>query len=326
MLEIFEGYPIGGCLPDEPGTSFPVLSKVGEITRPPSVDLRAQCSPVENQQKIGSCVANAVVGALEYHQIRAGRELRDLSRLFVYYNARKLAGRLGEPGCSRRIALASVLGWGVCPEAMWPYQEALVEEEPGRDCYKAAENFRAVEFAELEHGDPVKDALASGLPVVFGMATPKRMMAIDARHSGQMKPPANGQWEGANSGHAMLLVGYDDRENAFLVRNSWGADWGLEGHVWIDYAVLDHYTRAPVYPNAPKPFAVGNTAEHRAYQVSGPSADQFLQAAAQTVAPALQAELQTARQSAASALEDHLSKAKQSIRDRLRGPGAGGGY
>jgi C1A family cysteine protease len=28
-------------------------------------------------------------------------------------------------------------------------------------------------------------------------------------------------------GHAVLAVGYDDPQNAFIVRNSWGTDWVL---------------------------------------------------------------------------------------------------
>lgn len=326
MLERINGYTIGGCLPDEPGQSFPVLEKAGAISAPAAVDLRPRCSAVEDQRAIGSCVANSIVGALEYHQALRGGAVRDLSRLFVYYNARKLAGsETLDAGCSRRKALASVLAWGVCPEAMWPYQDVMVNELPTRDSYKAAERFLGVAFAELDHGDPVKDALASGLPVVFGMGVPRQLLMAEGGRTGRMRPPADGKWEDATSGHAMLIVGYDDRENAFLVRNSWGSKWGEAGHVWIDYDVMAHYTQPPVY-HGEKPFVIGAIAETRAYSLSGPSAEQFMQSAALAAGPRLMAEMQAARQSAGNSLDEHLSKAKQSIRDRLRGPGAGGGY
>ena len=56
---------------------------------PPKVDLRPYMTIVEDQQQIGSCVANAVVGAYEYLAKRYhGDESLDVSRLFVYYNAR----------------------------------------------------------------------------------------------------------------------------------------------------------------------------------------------------------------------------------------------
>jgi C1A family cysteine protease len=39
-------------------------------------------------------------------------------------------------------------------------------------------------------------------------------------------------------GHAVLAVGYDDASREFLVRNSWGPDWGLKGYFKMPYAYL----------------------------------------------------------------------------------------
>ena len=39
-------------------------------------------------------------------------------------------------------------------------------------------------------------------------------------------------------GHAVLAVGYDDATQTFLVRNSWGADWGQAGYFTMPYAYL----------------------------------------------------------------------------------------
>jgi hypothetical protein len=35
--------------------------------------------------------------------------------------------------------------------------------------------------------------------------------------------------------HTMLIIGWDDAKGAFLVRNSWGQDWGMAGDVWVSY-------------------------------------------------------------------------------------------
>jgi C1A family cysteine protease len=40
-------------------------------------------------------------------------------------------------------------------------------------------------------------------------------------------------------GHAVMAVGYDDASKRFLVRNSWGADWGLQGYFTMPYSYLD---------------------------------------------------------------------------------------
>ncbi|MBL8526222.1 MAG: hypothetical protein JNL68_00910, partial [Burkholderiales bacterium] len=51
---------------------------------PAAVDLRAWCSPIEDQGTIGSCTAHAGVGMIEYYQRRAFGKHVDASRLFLY--------------------------------------------------------------------------------------------------------------------------------------------------------------------------------------------------------------------------------------------------
>jgi len=44
-------------------------------------------------------------------------------------------------------------------------------------------------------------------------------------------------------GHAVLIVGYDDTTQSFVVKNSWGTDWGESGYFKIAYSQLS----SPVY-------------------------------------------------------------------------------
>lgn len=39
--------------------------------------------------------------------------------------------------------------------------------------------------------------------------------------------------------HKVQIVGWDDNLNAWLIKNSWGKNWGLNGFGWIDYGVLN---------------------------------------------------------------------------------------
>jgi C1A family cysteine protease len=48
--------------------------------------------------------------------------------------------------------------------------------------------------------------------------------------------PASG--EKVLGGHAVMAVGYDDASQWFLVRNSWGASWGMAGYFTLPYAYL----------------------------------------------------------------------------------------
>ncbi|CAF1283762.1 unnamed protein product [Rotaria sordida] len=55
---------------------------------PPKVDLRPDMTPIEDQSQIGSCTANCLAGAYEYLTKKSNGMNMDVSRLFIYYNAR----------------------------------------------------------------------------------------------------------------------------------------------------------------------------------------------------------------------------------------------
>src|SRR5689334_5686288 len=79
---------------------------------PDKVDLRPNCTPVENQGRLSSCTANASVGALEcLFKMRDG-DSPDLSRLFVYYNSRRLNGTVtSDGGAQISEAMAAILAY-----------------------------------------------------------------------------------------------------------------------------------------------------------------------------------------------------------------------
>lgn len=45
--------------------------------------------------------------------------------------------------------------------------------------------------------------------------------------------------ESVVGGHAVLAVGYNDKQKRFLIRNSWGDKWGRKGYFTIHYACLE---------------------------------------------------------------------------------------
>lgn len=82
----------------------------------------------------------------------------------------------------------------------------------------------------------MKGCLAEGYPFVFGFTVYPSFESPDVASSGMMPMP--GGDEKAIGGHAVLAVGYDDTKNMFIVRNSWGTDWGLGGYFYMPYAYL----------------------------------------------------------------------------------------
>lgn len=303
---------------DEPSAT---LVRTSEGGLPAQVDLRPYCSDVEDQGVIGSCTANAIVGALEYLQIRSGAPVTHLSRLYVYYNARRFSDCLDEDcGATMSHAMASLMGFGACPEPNWPYDRDRWNMRPSEDSYNRAVHFPGLHYANVKPGLDQKYALASGLPIIFGMDVPENLMMVVGARTGYMPPPENGAWEASSGGHAMLIVGYDDAKNAWLVRNSWGPGWGDGGHVWIDYNVMAYYGQDDGF------WTVGPLDQNKFFRLEGASM-QSVQQHVVASAPASVAEtISTVRSGLRNDLESNLAETRSGLRDRLRGPGAGGGY
>jgi hypothetical protein len=194
---------------------------------------------------IGSCTANAAVGALEYHYKRRDGRSPELSRMFVYFNARRMRGQvMMDSGAQIREAMASVMAFGVCREELWPYDPALFAVEPTPDAYNDASIHEAVEYARVDGGQGAISALAEGLPVVFGTTIPMRCYEEAATTGVVPAPRADERADPMQGGHSMLIVGYDNTERMFIVRNSWGEEWGDRGYCKIPFDVMDACSRA----------------------------------------------------------------------------------
>lgn len=94
-----------------------MLTKVGvakpsKVSLPASVDLRAWCSPIENQGPLASCTANAGVGIIEYFERRAFGKHIDASRLFLYKTTRNMSHWAGDTGAFLRTTMGALVLFG----------------------------------------------------------------------------------------------------------------------------------------------------------------------------------------------------------------------
>jgi C1A family cysteine protease len=216
----------------------------GAIAAPPkklpnAADLRPGCSSVENQGQLGSCTANALAGHLEFLENKAGKPATDLSRLFIYYNERGIEGTVAQDsGAQLRDGIKTLAKQGVCPEKEWPYVISKFAVKPPASCYRDGLKHQITSYHRIVTLLEMKTCLADGYPFVFGFTVYESFESPAVAKTGTLNLPT--PKEKSLGGHAVMAVGYNDATNRFIIRNSWGADWGLQGYFTMPYAYLDN--------------------------------------------------------------------------------------
>lgn len=215
---------------------------------PSSVDLKPNVYEVEHQGTIGSCTSHAVIEAFE------SMKDESYSRLFLYWQTRnRIQNAPGRVGANVRDTLRAAAAFGVPLESDWPYLDANVDVEPSDTAIANAQarklktwgrvpcNVMPGQLVASEFHANFKSALAEGLPIVV-------TMYLGASHY-----LLSGPWQthtfssvtigdGANpfvGMHAVLVIGYDDACQRYLVQNSWGKGYGDGGFFGMPYAVAE---------------------------------------------------------------------------------------
>jgi len=230
-----------GWLPDLPDQrDFTYAAPARVLARlPPRMDLRPDCPPVYDQGELGSCTANAIGAAHQFGQLRQdSAKAFPPSRLFIYYNERAIENTIDtDAGAMLRDGIKTVVKQGVCPEPQWPYRIADFARRPTKVCYRTALDHQVVSYRRLAQNlRQMKGCLADGYPFVFGFSVYESFESPAVARTGVVPLPAAG--ERVLGGHAVMAVGYEDARARFLVRNSWGTQWGKRGYCFLPYAYL----------------------------------------------------------------------------------------
>lgn len=214
-----------------------ILYKVEPRSR---VDLREWDSAVDSQSDLGSCVGNAIANAYELMLRRLyPSEFVELSRLFIYYNARHLEGTTFlDNGAYIRSGLRAVRKYGVCKESIWEYNLSMFDDKPSLEAYTDARSRTISKYTRLMYYQDVITSINNDTPVVIGIDVFDSFLTLTNENPIVKEPTFEDRLLG---GHAMCVVGYDLGEKMFLVKNSFGVDWGAAGYCWIPFNYLDYY-------------------------------------------------------------------------------------
>jgi hypothetical protein len=217
------------------------LSPVG-AQLPASIDLREQWWGIGDQGHTGSCVGWAVADSLlRWHFVKAGRigEHEYLSPRFIWMASKETdefsdrpTAFIEEAGTSLKAALTVARHYGAVLDKDLPFSPSVLYGGAEQTFYARASRMRIGAFFNMD-GKPAqwRHWLAHCGPVLVRLDVDEAWMGGGNGGKLESYDPNN-----TLGGHAVALVGYT--QSAFIVRNSWGTDWGDGGYAFAsdDYA------------------------------------------------------------------------------------------
>ena len=206
-------------------------------SQPLNIDHRSTCPDVYKQGSIGSCSAQ-VLCCVFYHNLKKFHydNIFNPSRLFLYYNTRAMKHSIDyDNGGSIRDALKAFHEYGICPETSWEYDIDNLKITPPEEAYLFAQDYTGIIYARVPQIlNQLKQCLIDGYLFVFGMAVHSNFESqiVETTGRGLQQPTINDIYLG---GHAACAVGFNENERVFIVRNSWGTEWGDQGYFYMPY-------------------------------------------------------------------------------------------
>lgn len=266
-----EEYVSGLVLEDETYDAQPRQSAESgsKAELPAAIDLTPYCPEVRHQGYIFSCVGWAVgYGALSIQRAVLNNctdqsviTRNAHSALFLYNQIKSEDCRKG----SRMTdALQFLVEKGDCLATQFDFDVNNCDQLPDSNIRRHAKRYAIDDYLALfgsKESDVikvqrVKKVLAQQKPVVIGISVLRNFYDLK---NAQYWHPDLGNTAPAG-GHAMVVVGYDDRKDAFRLMNSWGKNWGDKGYIWIRYKDFGNFCKYAfaLYLVAPeKPLAEG---------------------------------------------------------------------
>lgn len=200
-----------------------------------AINHKTKLNFVYDQGQIGSCTANATGSMYSWVVNNQSRQIFIPSRLFLYYNTRQLQGTTySDSGATLRNTMQALRNNGVCAEPNWRYLYENLFERPTPNCYEEGATRQALSYAAVSISIvPMKNVLQTR-PFVLGILVYSSFFNPSVAKTG-IVPVPDIRREQLLGGHAILVIGYDDRRKAFYCRNSWGTSWGIKGDFYLPY-------------------------------------------------------------------------------------------
>lgn len=207
-------------------------------TLPKSADLKKYFPPIKNQGKQGACSSFSLTSVFEYFLNNETRQNDDMSEAFVYYNAREIQGDTNiDEGANLYNVIRGMVAKGVCLEELCPYDSSVFNKRPSDEAYEDGKEHTVTTAKDVPVSvEIVKSAINDGYPVVGCF---RIFESLQDNTSGYIPMPTDNERNSEEEKfHAMVICGYNDKHGHFIVRNSWGTDFGDKGYCYLPYSYL----------------------------------------------------------------------------------------
>lgn len=217
-------------------------------------DLRPGWPECYDQGDAGTCAPNSFAAMVQRIQRQQGQPDWMPSRLFIYWPARAKHGwENADTGMSLADGFEVLAGQGVCPETEWPYDLNKLYTRPPAQAFASALKERVLMWSRIDYNDreQLRACLNLDRAPVIGISVYSSFEQGPVSLSGIIPMP-DPEKDRLLGGHSLVVVGYftaglqanhagfPGAPESFIVRNSWGPNWGRKGYGAIPVAYTSH--------------------------------------------------------------------------------------
>lgn len=185
---------------------------------PVKLDYISELQPVRDQGKQGSCYAQVASCVKEWQEKKDNGFDEYMSPQFFYNNRPNNHddNKNNDDGMYGRDVMKLLKVVGICREYDYPYGKIEKRYDIPQSCFEKAKEYKIKTYASIKSIQSLKESLVLNGPCLITFPCYGNSLYFWRK---------NGKKKG---GHAVTVVGYDNL--GFIIRNSWGKDWGNEGY------------------------------------------------------------------------------------------------